>query len=408
MNYYQDDGADIDFLAEQYSQFWQGSVKAGTRAMETYWQAWTEFFFAPQTLTQRNLNYYREISAPPQPRWHTAYSEIGLPQNHALLVRLLDFSLPQADNSLLVPTLVLPPQAGHHSCIADYSQKQSQLHTLASNGLSAIYCIEWRSATQQTKNASIEDYIECLDYCIEKIGGKANLVGDCQGGWLAAIYAAIYPHKVNSLTLAGAPIDFQAGNGQIKQSVNYIARNYPAGGMSYYRRLVAAGNGVLNGNFLVGGFNVMRPEQLPERYLNLYQQVNDPQAVQRFREMHDWYDYAQNISGAFYLWLVQHLFRDNELILGKLEVGGRKVDMGRIDCPLFLLGGSRDHITPPVQIFNAARYTRTPAKFVKKLLVPAGHIGLFMGTDVLETTWKPLAHEIAAISKQPARIAKYA
>ena len=39
-----------------------------------------------------------------------------------------------------------------------------------------------------------------------------NLVGDCQGGWLATIYAALHPERVNTLTIAGAPIDFHAGD----------------------------------------------------------------------------------------------------------------------------------------------------------------------------------------------------
>ena len=48
---------------------------------------------------------------------------------------------------------------------------------------------------------------------VERIGAPVNLVGDCQGGWLAAIYAALHPGRVHTLTVAGAPIDFHAGLG---------------------------------------------------------------------------------------------------------------------------------------------------------------------------------------------------
>ncbi|MEJ7718849.1 MAG: hypothetical protein WKF31_13125 [Thermoleophilaceae bacterium] len=34
-------------------------------------------------------------------------------------------------------------------------------------------------------------------------GGPVNLVGDRQGGWLAAIYAALHPEQINTLTIAG-------------------------------------------------------------------------------------------------------------------------------------------------------------------------------------------------------------
>ena len=36
----------------------------------------------------------------------------------------------------VVPTLVLPPQAGHDSCIVDYSPEQSQMRTIVASGLS--------------------------------------------------------------------------------------------------------------------------------------------------------------------------------------------------------------------------------------------------------------------------------
>ena len=40
---------------------------------------------------------------------------------------------------------------------------------------------------------------------IALLGGRVNLVGDCQGGWLAVIYAALYPDTVETLTMPGPP-----------------------------------------------------------------------------------------------------------------------------------------------------------------------------------------------------------
>lgn len=390
--------AGFDFMANQYANFWESSFKVSNHAMQVYTRAWAEFFFAPQTLFQRNLDYFQEVLTPPRPHWHSPYREVALPPSVSPLIKLLDFSPSASSHSgSLIPTLVLPPQAGHHSCIADYGKGQSQVTTLAEAGLTSVYCLEWLSATPHTSQASIEEYVETVRCSIEKIGGKANLVGDCQGGWLAAIYAALYPATVNTLTIAGAPIDFQAGTGAIKQAVNFIAENYPDNGMSYYRSLVNMGGGLLDGNFLIGGFNVMKPEQLPERFLDLYENMHDPVAVSRFRQMKNWYDAAQNISGSFYLWLVEHLFRDNELILGKLKVGGKVVDLKQINCPVYLLAGDRDHITPPAQVFEMARYISTPPAQVQKILVSAGHIGLFMGREILTNAWTKLSREVAGI-----------
>ena len=48
-------------------------------------------------------------------------------------------------------------------------------------------------ATEETKGASIADYLGVVASAIERIGGPVDLVGDCQGGWLATIYAALNP-----------------------------------------------------------------------------------------------------------------------------------------------------------------------------------------------------------------------
>ncbi|MEJ7718850.1 MAG: hypothetical protein WKF31_13130 [Thermoleophilaceae bacterium] len=45
--------------------------------------------------------------------------------------------------------------------------------------------------------------------------------------------------------------------------------------------------------------------------------------MERYRAFEDWFKHTQDIPGAFYLWIVEHLFRDNKLINGELEIAGR-------------------------------------------------------------------------------------
>jgi poly(3-hydroxyalkanoate) synthetase len=390
------DNANYDYLRREYNQFFRSSTQIANHMTQIYWQSWAEMWFKPETFVERNMAYLREAYQQPEPAWQTAHNEISVPNHLAGIIKLLDFSEPS--DKKIIPTLILPPQAGHHSYIADYSPDQSQVKTLRDNGLTAIYCIEWLGATRETAHKTIEDYIEAVRWSVEKIGGKVNLMGDCQGGWLAAIYAALYPDTVNTLVVAGAPIDFQAGNGQIKESVNYISKTYPENGMTYYKNLINLGGGVMDGRFMLLGFNLLKPEQYPERFLQLYQDVLNPKAVKRFRQITNWYDHPQSISGAFYLWLVPHLFRDNELIKDKLVVDRRKVSLKNITCPLFLLAGTRDHITPPVQVFEMANYVGTPPEQIEKILEDAGHIGLFMGHEVLAKHWSALGRKIAILS----------
>src|SRR6185436_17874467 len=56
------------------------------------------------------------------------------------LTRLRDFT--PARPADVVPTLVLPPQAGHDSCIVDYSAAQSQMQTILAAGLERLYALD--------------------------------------------------------------------------------------------------------------------------------------------------------------------------------------------------------------------------------------------------------------------------
>jgi poly(3-hydroxybutyrate) depolymerase len=132
------------------------------------------------------------------PTWNTP-NEIVL---ETPIARLRDFS--SSAPRWLLPTLVLPPQAGHDSCIIDYSAEQSQIAAILSSGLERALSLDWIGATRRTADGSIDDYLDVIDRAVGYCGGRVNVTGDCQGGWLAAIYAALYPERVNTPTLAGA------------------------------------------------------------------------------------------------------------------------------------------------------------------------------------------------------------
>ena len=156
----------------------------------------------------------------------------------------------------MVPTLVLPPQAGHDSCIVDFSPTQSQMKVIRAAGLERAFSLEWIGATAETSEAGIEDYLDFVERSIEHIGGPVNLIGDCQGGWLAAIYAALHPEDVKTLTLAGAPIDFHDGEPVIHDWVQALGNE----DLGFYRWVVEQGGGVLKGEHMLNGFVLIKPE----------------------------------------------------------------------------------------------------------------------------------------------------
>jgi len=329
-----------------------------------------------------------------RPTWTTPHEIVF----ETPLARLRDFSL--RDERGLVPTLVLPPQAGHDSCIVDYSPEQSQIGAILDAGLTRALSLDWIGATRATANASIDDYVELVDRAVEHCGGRVNLIGDCQGGWLATIYAALYPERINTLTIAGAPIDFHAGEPVIHRVLRRLS---PGGDLRFYESLVAADGGVLKGERMLAGFIMIQPAAEISRQLELLAHLDDSAYVARYREFEDWFKHTQDIPGAFYLWVVQHLFRDNALIGGSLEVRGGRVDLSNLEMPLNLLAGAADHITPPDQVFALASFAATPAEHVFRRVSTGGHLGLFMGREALREHWPPLLGEVLRHSKRRVR-----
>jgi poly(3-hydroxyalkanoate) synthetase len=349
----------------------------------------------PPELAVDWMRWWSSATTRRRPRW-TSPNEVAF---ETPVARLRAFST--GERSRVVPTLVLPPQAGHDSCIVDFSPEQSQMRAILAADLRPAYALDWIGATASTKDSTIDDYMEVVDRAIEHVGGRVNLIGDCQGGWLATIYAGHHPERVNTLTIAGAPVDFHAGEPVIHAALKRLA---PGGNLAFFRGLVAAGGGVLRGEHMLAAFIGMRPDNEIARQLQLLSNLDDPVQLQRYREFEDWFTYTQAIPGPFYLWIVEHLFRDNALIAGKLAVRGEHVDLGRIACPLNLLAGAADHITPPDQVFALADYATTPSEQIVRETAAGGHLGLFMGHEALREHWPRLLAAVRRHSQLKAPI----
>jgi poly(3-hydroxyalkanoate) synthetase len=202
--------------------------------------------------------------------------------------------------------------------------------------------------------------------------------------------AARFPEKVNSLVLAGAPIDTDAGDGPIKRMVH-------ASPLSFYRELVTLGGGLMKGKFMLQGWKNMHPAQhYIEDHIDLYEHIDDPAYLAKEETFNSWYENPIDLPGRWYLQVIQQLFKENRLAKGEFVGLGRKLSLGSIVCPVYLLAGADDDITATEQVLDAAKYIGTPAERVVQKTVPGGHIGLFMGARTLRDHWPSIAAWIGA------------
>jgi len=334
-------------------------------------------------LFRDNLKYAAEaysITAPPLPEWAT--------KNHILLdlhtLLLRDFSsVPRADHG--TPVLIDAPYARHSATIADYAKDQSLVETLLTCGLQRVLVTDWKSASEEMKDFDIDTYLAELNVVVDTLGGRVHLIGVCQGGWMSAMFAARFPHKVSTLVLAGAPIDTDAGQGAIKK----MAHQLP---MSFFEAMVASGGGRMLGRFMLAGWKNMHPgEQYMKKYLDLYMHIEDRRYIERTKRFERWYENPVDLPGRWYLQAIEQLFKENKLAKGEFVALGQRISLRDITIPLYLLAGEEDDITTKEQVFNATKLVGTPAGRIGSKIAPGGHLGLFMGSRTLHEIWPDIA-----------------
>jgi poly(3-hydroxybutyrate) depolymerase len=312
-----------------------------------------------------------------EPQWAT-------PNRVALelpTVRLRDFSTrPEG-----IPTLICAPFALHASTITDFAPDHSLVAALQDAGIRRVFVADWRSASPDMRFLSIDNYLADLNMLVDELGGRVNLLGLCQGGWMALIYAARFPLKVGKLVLAGAPIDIAAGNSKLSD----LAHNTP---IAIFRELVDLGGGRILGQHALQFWAPNFPVREAIREL-----LQSPHAIgsgafglleARFR---DWYASTLDLPGTYYLQVVEHLFKDNHLATGRFVALGRQVDLSKLCCPLFLLAARDDDVVVPDQIFATEHLVDGQRCTIEKAVAPGGHLGLFMGKEILAHIWPDTA-----------------
>jgi poly(3-hydroxyalkanoate) synthetase len=138
-------------------------------------------------------------------------------------MELRDFSVRNAG----VQALICAPFALHYPTVADFAPGHSIVEALRDGGVDRIFVTDWRSASAEMRFLTIDNDLADLNVAVDDLGSDdlgspVDLIGLCQGGVMAAAYAARFPHKVRRLVLAGAPIDISAGDSMISRMTAHL------------------------------------------------------------------------------------------------------------------------------------------------------------------------------------------
>ena len=334
-----------------------------------------------------------EARALPEPEWAT-------PNTVALdlaTVRLRDFSTA----SDAMPVLLCAPFALHGAAVADVAPGHSLVAYLRAAGLTRLFVTDWHSATPHMRFLAIDDYLAALNVLIDEIGGRVDLVGLCQGGWLSLLYAARFPAKVRKLVIAGAPIDIAAAPSGLSTLVN-------ASPAAAFHELVRLGEGRVLGHKVLKFWG---PEAVQDRDIHRMLQPDTPIDSAAFSELaaifRRWYAWTVDLPGTYYLEVLDRLYRHNTIAAGAFVALGRTIDLGKLRIPIYLLAGRDDELVAPAQLFATARLVGTAPDAIETAMAPCRHLGLFMGKAILADYWIKIVQWLALPDRPATRAERF-
>lgn len=316
----------------------------------------------------------------PEPGWDTPH-EIALDLQ---TMRLRDFSAGEGG----MATLICAPYALHGASVADFSPGHSLVEALRGAGVRRLAVTGWRSATPDMRFLPIDAYLADLNVAVDDIGPPVDLIGLCQGGWLALLYAARFPGKVRRLVLAGAPVDIAAA----PSAVSRLTAQVP---LERFEDLVRLGEGRVLGHRVLDLWGGVLDAEEADKVLQLPPAIRSARRRELERRFRLWYDWTVDLPGAYYLQIVAQLFKENRIASGEFVALGRTVRLAEVRAPVYLLAARDDELVAAAQLLAVAGLVGTPKHAIAAATEPCGHLSLFMGATTLRRAWPRIARWLA-------------
>ncbi|AFO56736.1 MULTISPECIES: class III poly(R)-hydroxyalkanoic acid synthase subunit PhaC [unclassified Natrinema] len=266
--------------------------------------------------------------------------------------------------------------------ILDLQSDRSVVQTLLEAGFD-VYLIDWGEPSTLDRSLSIDDYVtryidNCVDVVRERSGRDSiNILGYCMGGTMSAMYASLYPDKVENLALMASGLCF-AGDGGVLELW---------GGEEYYDpEVVTETFDNVPAGFLDVGFALMDPvANNVTKYVRFYDNMADEDFVENFARMERWLDEGIDMAGAAYEEFIRDVYQDNKLYENDLTLDGDHVDISNIDMPVLQIVAEYDHLIPPAasKPFNDV----IASEDTDILEFATGHIGMSVSSRSHEELW---------------------
>jgi polyhydroxyalkanoate synthase len=266
------------------------------------------------------------------------------------------------------PFLLVPPCINKFY-ILDLQPENSLIMYAVSQG-HRTFVVSWRNPDESMAQKTWDDYIEhAAIQAIRTVQGitgapKINALGFCVGGTILstalAVLAARGEKPVASATFLTTLINFtDTGILDVFIDENFVK----------FREQQMGQGGLLKGQDLASTFSFLRPNDLVWNYVvGNYLKGETPPPF----DLLYWNSDSTNLPGPFYAWYLRNTYLQNDLVKpGKLTVCGEKIDLAKVDMPVYIYGSREDHIVPIGGSYASTQVLPGKKRFV---MGASGHI----------------------------------
>lgn len=256
--------------------------------------------------------------------------------------------------------------------VLDLQPDRSLMKKLLDEGLD-IYIMDWGYPQKRHRYLTMEDYIlgfmnDAVDFVRKSTGNtKIHKMGICQGGTFSAIYASIFPEKLQTLTTYVAPYDFSGNECMLYRWTKDLDID----------AMIDANGGLIKADMIDNGFAMLKPSGNISKYLGIMDSLDNEDKMMNFLRMEKWKADCPDQAGEMFRKYIKDLWQANKLIKGEFELGKHKVNLKNATMPFLNIYATDDNIIPNSSTVPVNEVIGSKDKEMYPF--PGGHIGVFVG-----------------------------
>jgi polyhydroxyalkanoate synthase len=204
---------------------------------------------------------------------------------------------------------------------------------------------------------------------------RVSMLGYCFGGLLSILYAALHPQTVKNLITLSIPLDWS------KQEIAFfnLTKNLDPS-------LVTKAFGNCPAWMVKSMFSSLSPiHHTFDKYVGLYRNKERAGYAEMFERFERWMNSDVPLAAQIFHELHRDIIQQNLLVQGGMQVGGQRVDMQQVQCPVLNIAGEHDDVVHPDA--SLLLTDLVSSRDTSMLLFPAGHIGVVVGGGAQKKLW---------------------